>query len=87
MADDVRLVGLAAGRRTVRCLLGFTDILRSGLPDDDTHIVNRERRLRDPHAFPYATAHTLEAPYREVADLEELTVAEHSECVATVTDA
>ena len=39
------------------------------------------------NAYPYATAHTLVLPYREVAALEDLTPAEHTELWATVTDA
>ena len=39
------------------------------------------------NAYPYATAHTLVLPYREVPDLEDLTPAEHAELWATVTDA
>jgi diadenosine tetraphosphate (Ap4A) HIT family hydrolase len=66
----------------------FTEILRSGLPDDETHIVHRgESVFAILNAYPYATAHTLVLPYREVPDLEDLTPAEHAELWATVTDA
>ena len=66
----------------------FTEILNSGLPDDDTHIVHRgETVFAVLNAYPYATAHTLVLPYREVPDLEDLTPAEHAELWATVTDA
>lgn len=66
----------------------FTQLLQSGLPDDETHIVHRgETVFAILNAFPYATAHTLVLPYREVADLEDLTPAEHRELWVTVTDA
>ena len=75
--------GRAAGAPSI-----FTDILRSGLPDEETHIVHRgETVFAILNAYPYATAHTLVLPYREVPDLEDLTPAEHAELWATVTDA
>ena len=65
----------------------FSRILESGLPDEETHIVHRGQRVFALlNAYPYATAHTLVLPYREVADLEELTDEEHDELWATVTD-
>jgi diadenosine tetraphosphate (Ap4A) HIT family hydrolase len=39
------------------------------------------------NAYPYAVGHLLVLPYREVADLEQLTAAETAELWATVTDA
>ena len=65
----------------------FTRILASGLPDTATSVVHR-----GPHcfailnAYPYATGHTLVLPYREVADLEDLTPQETTELWRTVTD-
>ncbi len=65
----------------------FTRILRSGLPDTDTHVVHRGGHcFAILNAFPYATAHTLVLPYREVAELEDLEAAEITELWATVTD-
>jgi len=76
-ADDV-----AAGRRS-----GFPRILRSGLPDVDTHIVHRgEHVFAILNAFPYSVGHTLVIPYREVGELEALTADEATELWATVTD-
>lgn len=64
----------------------FSAILASGLPDDETHILWRgEHTFAILNAYPYATAHTLILPYREVGDLEALTVDETAELWATVT--
>jgi ATP adenylyltransferase len=77
-ADDVE-----SGRGSV-----FTRILRSGLPDVDTHIVHRGAHVfAILNAFPYAVGHTLVLPYREIGELESLTPDEHAELWATVTDA
>lgn len=66
----------------------FTQLLRSGLPDTDTHIVFRGQLVfAIMNAYPYATAHLLVLPIREVADLEQLTPEETTELWATVTDA
>lgn len=66
----------------------FTKILRSGLSDDEAHILHRGALVfAILNAFPYGTGHTLILPYREVADLEELDPAEATELWATVTDA
>jgi len=66
----------------------FTQLLNSGLPDTETYIVHRgELVFAIMNAYPYATAHLLVLPVREVADLEALTPAEHLELWATVTDA
>jgi ATP adenylyltransferase len=65
----------------------FTRILRSGLPDAETHIV-----WRGPtcfvicNAFPYTNGHVLVMPYREVSELSLLTADEHTELWRTVTD-
>ncbi len=64
----------------------FTQILRSGLPDDETNIVHRgAHSFAILNAFPYGTGHTLILPYREVADLEDLDAAETADLWATVT--
>jgi ATP adenylyltransferase len=66
----------------------FTAILRSGLSDEESHIVHRgEKVFAILNAFPYATGHMLVMPYREIAHLEELDPAEASELWSTVTDA
>jgi len=66
----------------------FTQILESGLSDEDAHIVHRGPRcFVIMNAFPYTSGHLMVLPYREVADLEELSADEASELWATVTDA
>jgi ATP adenylyltransferase len=66
----------------------FARILRSGLADTETNIVHRGALcFAMLNAYPYATAHTLVLPYREVPDLEALEPAEAIELWATVTDA
>lgn len=66
----------------------FTHILRSGLPDDETFIIHRgEKCFAILNAFPYASGHLMVLPYREVANLEDLTADESSELWSTVTDA
>lgn len=73
----------AAGEGSV-----FSQILRSGSPDDETNIVHRgERCFAILNAYPYATGHTLVLPYDEIADLEALDVETTRELWATVTDA
>ena len=66
----------------------FSRILASGLTDEETNIVHRGATcFAILNAFPYATAHTLVLPYREVADLEGLSEAEFHELWATARDA
>ncbi|MBI4884127.1 MAG: HIT domain-containing protein [Actinobacteria bacterium] len=66
----------------------FTRILHSGLPDDETYIVHRgAHTFALLNAFPYTPGHLLVLPYREVADLEDLTPDEHRELWALVTEA
>lgn len=64
----------------------FTEILKSGLPDDETHIVHRGALcFVILNAFPYSPGHLLVLPYREVGELELLTAQETVEIWATVT--
>jgi diadenosine tetraphosphate (Ap4A) HIT family hydrolase len=66
----------------------FTQILASGLPDETTHILRRgEHCFAILNAYPYATGHLLVLPYREVAELEDLTVQEATELWAMSTAA
>jgi len=66
----------------------FTQILASGLPDEETHIVFRGRQVFALlNAFPYTSGHLMVLPYRVVASLEDLTPDETSELWATVTEA
>lgn len=66
----------------------FARILASGLPDEVTHIVHRGPTcFAILNAFPYSPGHTLVLPYRQIADLDELTPEEATEMWATVTDA
>jgi len=82
-ADYVGSAGTGSGPGSV-----FTSILRSGLPDEETFIVHRGPScFVILNAYPYSTGHMLVLPYREVADLEQLTVDESSELWDTVTDA
>lgn len=64
----------------------FTEILNSGISDDETHIVHRGKScFVILNAFPYSPGHLLVLPYREVGDLELLTSEETIEIWATVT--
>ena len=66
----------------------FTNILRSGLNDIETHVVSRGvTTFAIMNAFPYASGHVLVLPYREVASLEDLSVEETAELWSMVTDA
>jgi diadenosine tetraphosphate (Ap4A) HIT family hydrolase len=66
----------------------FTAILQSGLSDVEAHIVHRGPLVfAILNAFPYGTGHTLVMPYREIAGLEDLDMAESTELWTTVTDA
>lgn len=58
----------------------FSQLLASGLPDEETLIVHRGSHVFAVlNAFPYASGHTLILPYREVPDLEDLTAEETAE--------
>ena len=66
----------------------FTQLLESGLPDEDTHIVYRgERTFAVMNAFPYNPGHLLVLPYAEIPDLEGLDSPTTSELWGTVTAA
>jgi ATP adenylyltransferase len=78
----------AAGADTAGGGSVFTRILASGLDDTETNIVHRGPTcFVILNAFPYAVGHVLVLPYRQVADLEDLTPTEASELLETVTDA
>jgi len=66
----------------------FTQILGCGLADTETNIVHRGSTcFVIMNAFPYTSGHVMVLPYREVADLEQLTAEESAELWATVTAA
>lgn len=66
----------------------FTRILESGLPDEETFIVHRSTlSFAILNAFPYASGHLLVLPYREVADLVDLTPEESIDLWSVVTQA
>ena len=64
----------------------FTEILESDTNDEDSYIVHRGiHSFVILNAFPYSPGHLLVLPYREVAELENLTGEEHDEIWSTVT--
>lgn len=66
----------------------FSQILASGAPDSETHIVHRGQTcFAIVNLFPYTSGHLLVVPYREVSELDQLTEAETAELWATVTEA
>ena len=66
----------------------FTSILNSGLSDEETFIVHRSATcFVILNSYPYASGHVLVLPYREVANLEELTPEEALDLWSLVTDA
>jgi ATP adenylyltransferase len=66
----------------------FTSILNSGLPDEETYIVHRSTSVFVIlNAFPYASGHLLVLPYREIAELDELTSQESIDLWDNVRDA
>ena len=66
----------------------FTQILSSDLSDVQSFIVFRGKTVFViMNAFPYTSGHMLVVPYREVAELENLSADETTELWATVTDA
>ncbi|MFT6291943.1 MAG: ATP adenylyltransferase [Ilumatobacter sp.] len=66
----------------------FVQILESGESDEATHIVHRGTTVfAVMNIHPYTTGHVLVLPYREVADLLDLTPEEIAELWGTVTNA
>lgn len=66
----------------------FTQILASGLDDEVTHVIRRNAHtFVILNAFPYTSGHLMVLPYREVSNLEDLTVEETDELWPTVTAA
>lgn len=64
----------------------FTEILESGLSDEDAHIIHRGPTIFVIlNAFPYSVGHLLVMPYRQVGELDDLTAEEGAELWATVT--
>ena len=64
----------------------FTRILDSGESDEATHIIHRGHVVfAIMNIHPYTTGHLLVLPYREVADLADLTAEETTELWETVT--
>ena len=76
------------GREAVAATSPFVRLLESGEPDETTHIVHRGPLVfAIMNIHPYTSGHLLVLPYREVADLADLTTAETIELWSTVTDA
>ncbi len=66
----------------------FASILQSGLSDEDTFIVHRSQfSFAILNAYPYASGHVLVLPFREVANLEDLTPEESVDLWSLVTAA
>jgi ATP adenylyltransferase len=64
----------------------FTEILRAGLSDEDAYVVHRGTTVFGLlNTFPYTTGHLMVLPYRQVAELDELTSDETAELWSTVT--
>lgn len=81
-------VNEAGGREAGESGSVFTQILASGLPDDETHVLRRNAHtFVILNAFPYTSGHLMVLPYREVANLEDLTAEETAELWPTVTAA
>lgn len=87
-ATYVQSIGVGPGEHRDDTLSIFSRMLRSGLSDADLHIIHRgSQTFVIMNAFPYAVGHMLVLPYREIADLEDLTTAEADELWSTVTTA
>ena len=66
----------------------FRRLLESGLDDVQTHIVHRGTSVfAVMNAHPYSVGHVLVLPYRQIAELGELSSEETNEIWAAVTDA
>jgi len=65
----------------------FSQILHSGLSDEETFIVYRgAESFVILNAFPYSPGHLLVLPYREVGEIEMLTLSERNELWSLVSD-
>ena len=66
----------------------FTQLLQSGLSDQETNIVHRGvHTFAILNAFPYTSGHLMVLPYRQVSGLEDLDGTEAAELWANVTAA
>jgi diadenosine tetraphosphate (Ap4A) HIT family hydrolase len=65
----------------------FVRLLASGASDEELHIIHRGSTcFVILNAFPYATGHLMVIPYRQVAELEDLTAEEQAELWRLVTE-
>jgi ATP adenylyltransferase len=66
----------------------FTQILESGLPDEETFIVHRGQYVfAIMNAYPYSVGHLMVLPMRQISNLAELTAEESLELWGTVSHA
>lgn len=66
----------------------FTQLLNSGMSDDEIYVVRRgQLTFALLNAFPYTPGHLMILPFREVGNLEGLTADEHAELWSMVTQA
>jgi ATP adenylyltransferase len=66
----------------------FTQLLESGMSDEETHIIHRgAHTFVILNAFPYTSGHLMVLPYRQIPGLEDLDAVEAAELWATVTAA
>jgi diadenosine tetraphosphate (Ap4A) HIT family hydrolase len=66
----------------------FTQLLSSGMSDEETHVLRRgQHTFAILNAFPYTSGHLMVLPYREVANLDDLTPEETAELWPMVTAA
>lgn len=66
----------------------FTQILRSGLPDEECYVIHRGQHVFALlNAFPYISGHLMVVPYRQIPTVEDLTPEEHADLWSAVTDA
>lgn len=66
----------------------FTQILRSGMPDEECYVIHRSQQVFALlNAFPYISGHLMVVPYRQIPTVEDLTPEEHADLWSAVTDA